>query len=481
MKNLFEGIILSSREGDTNDGIDRTRGMGTIKDVSAGETEETQDNALASLESLPSLEDRGYTLEEKIGEGGMGVVYKASMFVDVSKNISHGSAKLPPASEDEVATIRALSQARRGLSESNTDRTQWDTVEVEPFERDVAIKVIRPEFLKHTDPAFLDRFKREYLVHGALTTGSRYLVPVLDVGKITLGEDETIGIVMTMEKGRTLAEDLDRRNTPVDPDEIAKHGIQICRALDEVYALGFVHRDLKPSNIFVDEFGDLKVSDFGITRAIGASEVGEDQKKQRRERLRTEDKVVTDRSTAPDGLVGTPGFMSPEQVKKYDAAPSDDIFSLGCIMYEERTGKGPFDVGQQFDITDINELLLHIQDDQIPSIQTGLEENGVYYEPDFIDSIIETMLSHNIENRLFAHVGDVVYPLLQVKDIPSQARDPLGEEYKPIQNILMLFDKESTEKVPKHILSAYKEGVSSATLVRMALDDFQKRKEAESM
>ena len=104
------------------------------------------------------------------------------------------------------------------------------------------------------------------------------------------------------------------------PGQIVRLARQLCDGLAEAHRLGVVHRDLKPQNICVDEDGNAKIMDFGIARLVRGQAI-----------------------TGAGVIVGTPQYMSPEQVDGQEVDQRSDLYSLGIILYEMATGRVPFD------------------------------------------------------------------------------------------------------------------------------------------
>ncbi len=219
------------------------------------------DRMLISPETLKTgtLFARRYKIIEKVGEGGMGQVYKA---LD----------------------------------------TEIDTK--------VALKLIAPEIA--SSGRTIERFRNELRI--ARTISHKNVTRMFDLGKesgnyfITMEyvEGQDLGGMMAMAKQLSLG-------TAVG---IAR---QVCAGLAEAHRLGVVHRDIKPGNIMIDRDGNVKIMDFGIARS-------------------TERRGMTEAGT----LVGTPGYMSPEQVEGKAVDYRSDIYSLGIVMFEMLTGKLPF-------------------------------------------------------------------------------------------------------------------------------------------
>jgi eukaryotic-like serine/threonine-protein kinase len=208
----------------------------------------------------------------------------------------------------------------------------------------VAIKV--PHFEMESDPVFFDRFHREAEIGQALDHPS-----VMKV--FADGEHSKVYMVMEWVDGKLLRQILvDKRKLP--PERAVQITLGICDALSYIHAHGIVHRDLKPENIMVDENDHIKLIDFGIAGKEGA-------------RRLTFAKLSQ--------VMGTPEYISPEQVKGKRGDQRSDIYALGVMLYEMLTGKPPFQGPNPFAI--MNDRLLNnpIPPREIdPSISPQLQE-----------------------------------------------------------------------------------------------------------
>jgi serine/threonine protein kinase len=179
------------------------------------------------------------------------------------------------------------------------------------LERDVALKVLRSQYAG--DEEFAERFRRE--ARSAASLSHPNIVQVYDRGET---EDGTSYIAMEYVPGGTLKEQIGRR-APFGDRETAAVGEQIADALGAAHERGVIHRDIKPQNVLVTASGNLKVTDFGIARAASA---------------------VT--SSASGAILGTVGYVSPEQALGEPVGPMSDLYSLGVVLYEMLTGGLPF-------------------------------------------------------------------------------------------------------------------------------------------
>jgi serine/threonine protein kinase/tetratricopeptide (TPR) repeat protein len=189
------------------------------------------------------------------------------------------------------------------------------------LDRDVAIKVL-PERLAQ-DQAALSRFEREAKVLAALSHPN--LLGILDFGR----EGDLVYAVTELLEGKTLRSRLS--TTELSWREAAKIGVAVAEGLAAAHARGIVHRDLKPENVFLTADGRVKILDFGLARRDVLSSPG------------TESVTPTlMQETLPGTVLGTVGYMAPEQVSGEPADARSDIFSFGCLLYEMVTGNRAF-------------------------------------------------------------------------------------------------------------------------------------------
>ncbi|MFE3762099.1 serine/threonine-protein kinase [Streptomyces sp. NPDC059104] len=176
--------------------------------------------------------------------------------------------------------------------------------------RTVAVKTVRPEYA--ADPEFRQRFRQE--VAAARLVGGRWTAPVLDADT----EGGQPWVATGYVAGPSLSAAV-RRFGPLPPDAVRVLGAGLAEALVAVHELGLVHRDVKPSNVLLALDGP-RLIDFGIARALDATSV----------------------LTRSGYVVGSPGFMSPEQARGDATGPAGDVFALGAVMAFAATGAAPF-------------------------------------------------------------------------------------------------------------------------------------------
>jgi serine/threonine protein kinase len=181
--------------------------------------------------------------------------------------------------------------------------------------RTVAVKVVHAEHV--ADPQFRARFRRE--VDAARRVGERYTAPVLDAAP-----DEDHPWVATGYVPGLSLEQIVRGHGALPTETVLALADGLLRALKDIHAAGIVHRDLKPSNVMLTVEGP-KVIDFGIARAVETS--------------------VESLLTSTGMVIGSPGFMAPEQIRGESASPKSDVFTLGCVLTYAATGTLPFGHG----------------------------------------------------------------------------------------------------------------------------------------
>ncbi|MFF2484118.1 Stk1 family PASTA domain-containing Ser/Thr kinase [Paenibacillus sp. NPDC058071] len=192
--------------------------------------------------------------------------------------------------------------------------------------RNVAVKVLRQQFVH--DEEFIRRFRRE--AQSAASLSHPNVVSIYDVGQ----EDDTHYIVMEYIEGNNLNEIIQER-APLQADEAVRIALQICDALDHAHQNSIIHRDIKPHNILIGKNGRVKVTDFGIARAVTSSTI-----------------------TQTGSVVGSVHYFSPEHAKGVSTGEKSDLYSLGIVLYQMLTGKLPF-LGE----SPISVALKHLQEE----------------------------------------------------------------------------------------------------------------------
>ncbi|MDT0346667.1 protein kinase domain-containing protein [Streptomyces litchfieldiae] len=199
--------------------------------------------------------------------------------------------------------------------------TVWEALDLR-LERQVAVKVVGTVTVGR-DPRARERFEREAKLLASLS--SPFIVTVHDVGEARFDGDPDSVLYLVMERlpGRSLDQLLAEERALPPLGEVARWGEHICRALAVAHESGVVHRDLKPANVMVGPDGLARVLDFGIAAVLAES---------------------TDhaRLTSTGVVVGTPAYMSPEQIEGGAVGLGSDLYSAGCVLYALVTGRPPF-------------------------------------------------------------------------------------------------------------------------------------------
>src|SRR6187402_1052953 len=186
------------------------------------------------------------------------------------------------------------------------------------LDRDVAIKILPTLFA--TDPDRLRRFEQEARAAAALNHPN--ILVVYDVG----AEGGVPFVVSELLEGRTLRQALEAGR--IGARKAADYGTQIANGLAAAHEKGIVHRDVKPENIFLTKDGRIKILDFGLAKLA--------------ESIHTDGSGATMAHTDPGMVVGTAGYMSPEQLRGEPVDARSDVFGLGAVLYELFCGERAF-------------------------------------------------------------------------------------------------------------------------------------------
>jgi serine/threonine protein kinase len=268
----------------------------------------------------------------------------------------------------------------------------------------VAIKFVDPEALK--DDVAAARLLRE--ARATARIPSEHVAGILDVGTLESGAPY---LVMELFDGVDLATLIQERGR-VDIDDAVGYVLQVCEAVREAHALGIIHRDLKPSNVFLarDAAGrqSIKVLDFGLAKVIGS-------------------RSFDGRLTGPNALIGSPLYMSPEQMTDSSVVDGQtDIWSIGVLLFELLAGRPPFSASS---LPQICTLVLH---GKAPS----LSDLGVVV-PEGLEGVIQRCLRRNPSNRFssVADLGQALAPFTSVQlGLRPEARAQRSEP-RTIQSI----------------------------------------------
>jgi eukaryotic-like serine/threonine-protein kinase len=246
--------------------------------------------------------------------------------------------------------------------------------------RRVAIKLLSERFAR--DEAIRRRFTREALAAARLS-GHPHIVTIFDVGEA----DGRPFIVMEYLSGGTLADRAVRG--PVTRDQALEWLAQAADALDSAHENGIVHRDVKPANLLLDERGVVHVGDFGIARVVDETTTG---------------------MTLAGTVLGTAGYLSPEQARGEPATPASDVYSLGIVAYELLTGGRPFAGGSA-----TAEAAAHLHQPVPPASERGV---GL---PREVDTVFERVLAKDPQHR-YRTAHDFVRALRLALETPEQTK-----------------------------------------------------------
>ena len=264
------------------------------------------------------------------------------------------------------------------------------------LDRDVAIKVLPQSVAADLDA--LGRFEREAKAVAALSHPN--ILSIFDFGN----QDGVAYAVMELLEGETLRGRLDAG--PIPQKQAVDYALQVAKGLAAAHEKGIVHRDLKPENLFVSRDGHLKILDFGLAKRVEAVDPGKETSA-----------PTGSGHTEPGTVMGTMGYMSPEQVKGFPVDHRSDIFSFGTILYEMLSGRKAF--RRETNAETMASILM-----QEPA---ELSESGRNVSP-ALDRIVKHCLEKDRERR-FQSARDIVFSLTDpsspaVASVPPRATVP---------------------------------------------------------
>ncbi|GAC1404769.1 MAG: Stk1 family PASTA domain-containing Ser/Thr kinase [Candidatus Velthaea sp.] len=246
--------------------------------------------------------------------------------------------------------------------------------------RRVAIKVLREQYAADDD--FIKRFS--YEAQAAAKLSHPNIVNVYDFGS----EDHAYFIVMELVDGETLGDLIASAHTIPEPVAI-EYAIQIASGLAYAHRQGLLHRDIKPANILVTKDDVVKISDFGIARAVSENTMG---------------------VTQPGMVMGSVYYLSPEQAQGFDIDETSDLYAVGVVLYQMLTGALPFSGD-----TPVAVALKHVSE-PAPRIDTA----GTGISP-ALASIVDRLLQKNPRDR-FRSATDLASALREARERPSVAQ-----------------------------------------------------------
>jgi serine/threonine-protein kinase len=266
-----------------------------------------------------------------------------------------------------------------------------------PLNRAVAVKILSPEF-QRKDPQFVRRFFLEAATAARLNHPNT--ITVYDYGETERGE---LFIAMEYLKGRPLSRVISADGA-FSPERTVHISMQIIRALREAHAKGIIHRDLKPGNIMLLDEGDdadfAKVLDFGLVKLFNT---GADNAVYQALQNAEEGNELTRAGM----FLGSPKYMSPEQIQGHDLDPRTDIYSLGIIMYQMLAGRVPFRGSSSVEI-----IYKHVNQ-AVPAIH---ELNPEADAPPELEAIVQRTLAKDRTDR-YASMSDLLAAMKDVRRV----------------------------------------------------------------
>jgi Tol biopolymer transport system component len=267
------------------------------------------------------------------------------------------------------------------------------------LDRTVAIKILPASF--STDHDRLQRFSQEARSAAALNHPN--IMSIFDIGE----ENGTPYVVSELLEGETLRARLSK--APISLRKAINYGLQIAHGLAAAHGKGIVHRDLKPENLFITNDDRVKILDFGLAKIVRPPNDPE-----------ISDAQTVQVATEAGLVMGTVGYMSPEQVRSKPAVPESDIFAFGAILYEMVSGKRAF---HRDSAADTMSAILHEEPPDLSETARNV--------PGGLERIVRHCLEKNPAQR-FHSAGDLAFDLEALSDV-SSSRSGVQAAAKEVQ------------------------------------------------
>jgi len=260
----------------------------------------------------------------------------------------------------------------------------------DPFlQVNVALKVIKPDILR--DPDNGKRVRHMFMNEARLVRELQHpnIMAILDA----VYDDESAYLVLEFVDGKPLSNYI-APDTLLPVATVLQVAFKCCMAMEYASGLGLIHRDLKPKNLLLTRAGDLKISDFGAAHFIDSE------------------------ATQLSGMVGSPQYMSPEQIAERELDTRSDIFSLGVVLYELLVGRRPFEAD--------NMMTLLYQITQVPHRPLKARRARL---PEALEEIVDTALQKDPQQR-FQSWSAFAESLLAIDSSLTVAQDDVADREK---------------------------------------------------
>jgi eukaryotic-like serine/threonine-protein kinase len=272
--------------------------------------------------------------------------------------------------------------------------------------RDVALKVLRKQFAG--DEEFAERFKREAMSAASLSHPN--IVQVYDRGETEEGDSY---IAMEYVPGGTLKERISG-DGPLESADAAALGAQVAEALGAAHDRGMVHRDIKPQNVLLTASGGAKVADFGIARAGSSATI-----------------------SRTGSVMGTAGYMSPEQALGKPATPKSDLYSLGVVLYEALTGELPYTADNPIAVS-----MKHVNEPLRPPIELNPRIPGG------MNALVTKLMAKDPEDR-YADADELADDLWRVERGLAPVAAGVGTMQRPPAQRTVVAPSTRTNEMPR--------------------------------